>query len=126
VSGKIVLVSHKGNHFEQLKDISNTTIDIVSVNGYDEGVLRKLFDFFETTEQRNKIDVISLENFLESKILPNRVVYAFFLNPLSSTSHKIFKTRIQKLPDFSVVLFRPNFMLVPEGHPMKVHKNQWF
>jgi hypothetical protein len=94
---KIVLVSHKGNHFEQLKDISNTTIDIVSVNGYDEGVLRKLFDFFETTEQRNKIDVISLENFLESKILPNRVVYAFFLNPLSSTSHKIFKTRIQKL-----------------------------
>ena len=28
--------------------------------------------------------------------------------------------------DFSVVLFRPNFMLVPEGHPMKVHKNQWF
>jgi hypothetical protein len=27
---------------------------------------------------------------------------------------------------FSVVLFRPNFMLVSEGHPMKVHKNQWF
>ncbi len=27
--------------------------------------------------------------------------------------------------DFSVVLFRPNFMLVSEEHPMKVHKNQW-
>jgi len=28
-------------------------------------------------------------------------------------------------PDFSVVLFRPNFMLVSEEHHMKVHKNQW-
>jgi hypothetical protein len=27
--------------------------------------------------------------------------------------------------DFSVVLFRPNFMLVSEEQPMKVHKNQW-
>jgi len=27
--------------------------------------------------------------------------------------------------DFSVVLFRPNFMLVSEDHPMKTHKNQW-
>ena len=27
-------------------------------------------------------------------------------------------------PDFSVVLFRPNFMLSSEGYPMKVHKNQ--
>src|SRR5262249_41200475 len=26
--------------------------------------------------------------------------------------------------DFSVVLFRPNFMLASEGYPMKVHKNQ--
>jgi hypothetical protein len=26
--------------------------------------------------------------------------------------------------DFSVVLFRPNFMLSSEGYPMKVHKNQ--
>jgi hypothetical protein len=25
---------------------------------------------------------------------------------------------------FSVVLFRPNFMLVSEGYPMKAHKNQ--
>jgi hypothetical protein len=29
-------------------------------------------------------------------------------------------------PDFSVVLLRPNFMLVSEGHRMKVYKNQWF
>lgn len=27
--------------------------------------------------------------------------------------------------DFSVVLFRPNFMLVSEGHLVKAHKNQW-
>ena len=27
--------------------------------------------------------------------------------------------------DFSVVLFRPNFMLLSEEHPMKSHKNQW-
>jgi hypothetical protein len=27
--------------------------------------------------------------------------------------------------DFSVVLFRPKFMLVSEEHPMKAHKNQW-
>jgi hypothetical protein len=27
--------------------------------------------------------------------------------------------------DFSVVLFRPTFMLSFEEHPMKVHKNQW-
>ena len=29
-----------------------------------------------------------------------------------------------KNPDFSVVLFRPHFMLASEGYPMKVHKNQ--
>src|SRR5262249_24967223 len=28
-------------------------------------------------------------------------------------------------PDFSVVLFRPNFMLASEEYPMKAHKNQW-
>jgi hypothetical protein len=27
-------------------------------------------------------------------------------------------------PDFSVVLFRPDFMLLSEEHPMKSHKNQ--
>jgi hypothetical protein len=26
--------------------------------------------------------------------------------------------------DFSVVLFRPNFMLASDGYPMKVHKHQ--
>jgi len=29
------------------------------------------------------------------------------------------------MPDFSVVLFRPNFMLASEEHPMKAHKNRW-
>src|SRR5512138_1784885 len=28
-------------------------------------------------------------------------------------------------PGFSVVLFRPHFMLASEEHLMKVHKNQW-
>jgi hypothetical protein len=28
-------------------------------------------------------------------------------------------------PDFSVVLFRPHFMLASEEHLMKMHKNQW-
>jgi hypothetical protein len=96
---KVVLVSHKENHFGQLQEISNATINIVHINDYDEGVLRKLLDFFETPDQRNKIYVISLENFLESKMLPNRMVYAFFLNPFSSTSNAIFKTRLQKLHD---------------------------
>jgi hypothetical protein len=29
------------------------------------------------------------------------------------------------LPDFSVVLFRSDFVLVSEKNHMKVHKNQW-
>ncbi len=94
---KVVLVSHKGNHFEQLKDIRNSTVNIVKMNDYSEGVLRKLFDLFEMTDQKNKIGIISLDNFLESKILPNRTVYAFFLNPFSSTSTSMFKTKIQRL-----------------------------
>src|SRR2546421_147603 len=35
------------------------------------------------------------------------------------------KGRCRDNSDFSVVLFRPNFMLASEGYPMKVHKNQW-
>src|SRR4029450_7287076 len=31
----------------------------------------------------------------------------------------------EKETDFSVVLFRPNFMLASEGYPLKAHKNQW-
>ena len=38
-----------------------------------------------------------LDHFLASKIVSPRVVYAFFVNPLSSTSHTIFKTTIQKV-----------------------------
>ena len=30
-----------------------------------------------------------------------------------------------KIPDFSVVLFRPHFMLLSEKNRMKVHTNQW-
>jgi hypothetical protein len=35
-----------------------------------------------------------------------------------------FVLRVKQRGDFSVVLFRPNFMLASEEHPMKVHKNQ--
>ena len=40
-----------------------------------------------------------------------------------------FKEQVESIkqlesPDFSVVLFRPNFMLASEGYPMKAHKNQ--
>ena len=31
---------------------------------------------------------------------------------------------VWKAPDFSVVLFRPNFMLASEGYLVKVHKSQ--
>jgi len=96
---KLILVSHQGNRFEYLKDIHNATINIVHVDDYDEGVLRRLFDFFETAEQQNKIAVMTLDDFLESKISPNRTVYAFFLNPFSSTASKIFKTSGQRLCD---------------------------
>jgi hypothetical protein len=101
---KVVLVNHKGSRFEQVKNISNATVHIVKMNDYSEGVLRKLFDLFEMKEQRNKIDLISLENFLEAKVLPNRTVYAFFLNPFSSTSNTMFKTKIQGSPaKFNIV-----------------------
>jgi hypothetical protein len=33
--------------------------------------------------------------------------------------------QVGKYPDFSVVLFRPDCMLVSEGHLMKMHENQW-
>src|SRR5215467_10302964 len=36
---KVILVSHKENHVEQLKDIRNSTINIVSINEYDEKIL---------------------------------------------------------------------------------------
>jgi len=29
------------------------------------------------------------------------------------------------MTDFSVVVFRPDFMLASEEYPMKAHKNQW-
>ena len=39
-------------------------------------------------------------------------------------TRKVAKRLEAELADFSVVLFRPNFMLAFEGFPMKVHKNQ--
>jgi hypothetical protein len=90
-------MSSKGSHFEQLKDIRNATITIVSIHDYDEGVVKKLLDFFEMPEQSNTVNVISLDHFLVSKIVSARVVYVFFLHPLSSTSRTIFKTKMQKV-----------------------------
>jgi len=34
------------------------------------------------------------------------------------------RSAVEDSTDFSVVLFRPHFMLASEGYPMKVHKNQ--
>jgi prepilin-type N-terminal cleavage/methylation domain-containing protein len=39
--------------------------------------------------------------------------------------NNLFAVNYANDPDFSVVLFRPHFMLVSEEHHMKTHKNQW-
>jgi hypothetical protein len=101
---KVILLSDKGNYLEQLQDIRNTTINIVPIHEYDERVLRKLLDFFEMPEQRNTITTIALDHFWASKIVSKPVVYAFFLHPLSSTSHKIFKTKMQKVREKLAVI----------------------
>jgi len=93
---KVVLLSAQGNHFEQLKDIRSAVIAIVNIHEYDEMVLRKVLGFFEIPEQSNTITTMTLDQFLASKILANRMVYAFFFHPLSSTSHTILKTKGQK------------------------------
>ena len=45
-------------------------------------------------------------------------------NRRKAVGHKILEL-VDDDADFSVVLFRPKFMLVSEGCPMKTHKNQW-
>jgi|SRR4030095_9526631 hypothetical protein len=47
---------------------------------------------------------------------------------LAQMGQEVEDARVQtasKFPDFSVVLFRPHFMLVSEEYPVKAHKNQW-
>jgi hypothetical protein len=71
------------------------------------------------------------------EILPFRT-YQNAYSTLTKKARKLLRVRLvlkhwigtdttgnQKITDFSVVLFRPNFMLVSEGYPMKMHKNQW-
>ena len=94
---KVILLSHKGNHFEQLREISNAAIHLVTLHAYDEGVLRNLLEFFEIPEQRNTMTTISLDNFLASKIVPNHVVYALFVNPRAATVRKMLKTKMQPI-----------------------------
>ena len=101
---KVILLSPKGNHFEQLREISNTSIQLVTIHAYDEGVLRNLLDFFEITEQRNTMTTIALDHFLSSKIVPNRIVYALFLNPRAATIRKMLKTKMQSLREKLEVL----------------------
>ena len=94
---KVILLSQKGNHLEQLREINHASIHLVTVHAYDEGVLRKLLDFFEVPEQRNTITAISLDYFLASKIVPNRVVYALFVNPHAVTVRHMLKTKMQPI-----------------------------
>jgi hypothetical protein len=94
---KVILLSHKGNHFEQLREISHATIHLVTLHAYDEDVLKKLSDFFEIPEQRNTITTISMDQFLAAKIGPNRVVYALFINPRAAITHTMLKTKLQPL-----------------------------
>src|ERR671939_400335 len=45
--------------------------------------------------------------------------------PVGVTTHTSSLSFLETMTsDFSVVLFRPNFMLASEGYPMKAHKNQ--
>jgi len=94
---KVILLSHKGNHFEQLREISNASIHLVTMHEYDEGVLRNLLAFFEIPEQRNTITTMTVDHFLASKIVPNRVVYALFINPRAAITRKILKTKMQPI-----------------------------
>ena len=45
--------------------------------------------------------------------------------PEQRTIHFLTQDELRQLSDFSVVLFRPNFMLASEENLMKAHKNQW-
>src|SRR4029453_309305 len=47
----------------------------------------------------------------------------FILRHLDYGGGALIRWRVNT-PDFSVVLFRPNFTLAPEDHLMKMHKNQ--
>jgi len=47
------------------------------------------------------------------------------LYPSALQQHVCLHVLYENEPDFSVVLFRPNFMLPSEEYRMKVHKNQW-
>jgi hypothetical protein len=94
---KVILLSHKGNHFAQLREISHAAIQLVTIHEYDDGVLKKLLGFFEIPEQRNSITTMSVDHFLASKIVPNRAVYALFINPRSASTRKMLKTKMQPI-----------------------------
>lgn len=88
---KVIVLSHKSNRFTRLTDIRDAVIHIVHVHDYDELVLKKVFTFFHVDAQKNTINSIPLDTFLASKIVPKRVVYAFFLNPFSAAAEAIFR-----------------------------------
>jgi hypothetical protein len=57
----------------------------------------------------------------------HQIVHAFSLGKADCTTYQPLDSRAQVdvfAPDFSVVLFRLNFMLASEEHPMKTHTNQ--
>ena len=64
---------------------------------------------------------------IPQRLTTDALVYAEYEitdEPLDNRDIKKLPSQVQA-PDFSIVLFRPNFMLASEKHPMKTHKNQW-
>src|SRR4029450_14093253 len=57
--------------------------------------------------------------------LPLIIEVGIFMDVFHFWEGIIFLLKREQNTDFSVVLFRPHFMLASEEYPMKVHKNQW-
>src|SRR5262249_43907742 len=68
------------------------------------------------------VDISSITPIISPPILVTSLITprTSFSGRNTSTAHKV-----AFVTDFSVVLFRPNFMLPSEEYRMKVHKNQW-
>jgi hypothetical protein len=64
--------------------------------------------------------IIARDPAVLSSMLPNACTVLPDINTISGAL-----TTPAMFSDFSVELLRPNFMLVSEGYPVKIHKNQW-
>ena len=64
-----------------------------------------------------------LRQWLKATLAPLDPLFRHALKVILSSA--IVRGTSELFPDFSVVLFRPNFILVSEEYPVKTHKNQW-